>query len=278
MCDVAPELFRRKADFYARMFPDVPAVSYLPTAGEKLHPRPFPHPALPSISGETEMTSARTVVLVDVRSGPERSVSVLRGSVSLRKFESDVISGGTLPENITVITYCTIGYRSGIEARRLRDRYRLRPGRAAHLWGGLVGHTHALKETEEIDQEREGKEKASNSRGGEAENTRGRSSGRSDHIAAAEHTPSPPTPLLIDPCTDLPTRRVHTFGNRWSCVAESYHPVYFSPAALVMRSAQTGILTVLRTFQRLQCLVCISVVLFLMTIVFHWDSRTYHPN
>lgn len=65
------------------------------------------------------------VLLVDVRTDAERDVSMISGAVSLTEFKTNVLplleakSGddSALPDMI--VTYCTIGYRSGVEASKL---------------------------------------------------------------------------------------------------------------------------------------------------------------
>lgn len=79
------------------------------------------------------------IVLVDVRTEPERNVSELEGAISLQEFELHVSS---LPPDAQVVTYCTIGYRSGIEARRLQYQHNLQ-GRISSL-DGIVAYTHAV--------------------------------------------------------------------------------------------------------------------------------------
>lgn len=80
------------------------------------------------------------IVLVDARSAPERNVSIIPGAVSTCEFEQDIVK--TLPPDATVVVYCTIGYRSGITARRLGEKYGLE-GRIRNL-DGIVSYTHAV--------------------------------------------------------------------------------------------------------------------------------------
>jgi len=84
---------------------------------------------------------SENTVLVDVRTRPERSVSKLEGAISLQEFEQQAPS---LSSDTHVITYCTIGYRSGLEARRLQYQYALQ-GRISSL-DGIVAYTHAISE------------------------------------------------------------------------------------------------------------------------------------
>jgi sodium/bile acid cotransporter 7 len=119
------ERCHRLSDFYQGRCPDVPALS----------------------STEFVRTyDANSTVLVDVRTLPERNVSTLDGAVSLQEFEQQA---SLFPPETKVVTYCTIGYRSGMEARRLQSQYALE-GRISSL-DGIVAYTHALARNKEND-------------------------------------------------------------------------------------------------------------------------------
>ena len=81
---------------YRRAFPEVPEV----TAAELL--------ALPDTV---------PVILVDVRSEAERDVSVIPGAITPEELRAT----GDRYRGHRVVCYCTIGYRSGVAARRLRE-------------------------------------------------------------------------------------------------------------------------------------------------------------
>jgi len=90
-----------------------------------------------SSSGNGESPS---MVLVDARSAAEMEVSIIPGAVPLCEFEHDIVR--TLRQSVVVVVYCTIGYRSGMEARRLGETYGLR-GRVRNL-DGIVSYTFAV--------------------------------------------------------------------------------------------------------------------------------------
>ena len=71
-------------------------------------------------------------MLVDVRSDEERAVSTLPGAVSQEAFEATAPAG-------PVVTYCTIGARSGEYADGLRKQGR----DVRNLAGSLLAWTHA---------------------------------------------------------------------------------------------------------------------------------------
>ena len=59
------------------------------------------------------------VIVVDVRSKAERDVSSIPSAMSLKEYEQG-IANGSIPNNQTpVVTYCTVGYRSGMEVSLL---------------------------------------------------------------------------------------------------------------------------------------------------------------
>lgn len=74
-------------------------------------------------------------VVVDVRTDEERQVSMIPGAISQQEFERhrDELAGRE------VVTYCTIGYRSGLYAEEL-----LAEGwKAENLAGSILAWTHA---------------------------------------------------------------------------------------------------------------------------------------
>lgn len=118
------ERCRRLNKFYQARYPDVPAL------GSQDLVRSY---------------DSSSTVLVDVRTKPERNVSRIKGAVSLQEFEEEHVR--SLQPETKVVTYCTIGYRSGLEARRLQYQYSLK-GRISSL-DGIVAYTHALSNVEE---------------------------------------------------------------------------------------------------------------------------------
>jgi rhodanese-related sulfurtransferase len=74
-------------------------------------------------------------ILVDVRKKKEREVSIIAGSITREEYESQADQY----EGYRVVTYCTIGYRSGKYSERLR-----RDGTDAwNLAAGILGWVHA---------------------------------------------------------------------------------------------------------------------------------------
>lgn len=99
---------------YAKEFPDVPALT--------------PEDA-------KQLLAAGTAILVDVRSPAERSVSMIPGAIATDDYEGRAAEF----EGKRVIAYCTIGYRSGIYAQKLRKR----GVDAGNLAGSILAWAHA---------------------------------------------------------------------------------------------------------------------------------------
>ncbi len=92
-------------------------------------------PAVPSLTVEELRASDRPWVLVDARSETEREVSMLPGAVPAEVVETDPAAFRDQP----LVAYCTIGYRSGQWAARMRER-----GLDVHnLEGSILSWTHA---------------------------------------------------------------------------------------------------------------------------------------
>lgn len=101
------------AEYRRQSFPDVPEVS----AAE-----------LPALAARGE------VVVVDVRTAAEQAVSMIPGAMTREAFEA---KGADLAGK-RVVTYCTIGYRSGLYASELRAR----GIDAANLAGSVLAWSH----------------------------------------------------------------------------------------------------------------------------------------
>jgi rhodanese-related sulfurtransferase len=75
------------------------------------------------------------VVVVDVRQPEEWQVSMIPGAISQAEFEASALE----PGDAIVVTYCTVGYRSGLYAKDL-----LQEGwEAFNLEGSILAWTHA---------------------------------------------------------------------------------------------------------------------------------------
>lgn len=208
------ERCRKKNEFYQRKFRDVAPM----TSNELAALRRKDTPAVDPTSGPYQSYYATDdgspIILVDVRSKAERSVSIIPGAISLDAFENNVAS--TLPPDAIVVCYCTIGYRSGLEARRLKEKHSLE-GRIRNL-EGIVSYTHADPVVVGVN------DSASSSR---------------------------EKPHLVDPFTGEKSDIVHIFGKTWDCVDEAYETTHFSLPVLAVRSVGVGILSSVRLGQHM---------------------------
>jgi rhodanese-related sulfurtransferase len=159
------------------------------------------------------------VVLVDVRSDPERQVSMLEGAVTKEQFHQRHHEL-TKNDDASVVTYCTIGYRSGLEARRISLLY---PHLKDRVWSldGVVSLTHALGRTLEA-QQTCCRERIEDSTIQDSQN---------DPVTGWKRGPL----LFVNRQTGTPTNHVHTFGAMWGCVDDqNFKAVHFSfPEILV---------------------------------------------
>lgn len=172
-------------------------------------------------------TRPRNLILVDVRTPTEFQVSTIPGAVSLQQFEKEIIP--SVSSDVKVVTFCTIGFRSGLEARRLLNIYpeRITRENIFHL-EGIVSYTHS-------------------------QNTSSKISSRSivnnsSKIASTSHDTERKSFMpLICPHTGEPTRRVHTFSKTWDYTNEGglnhegfyYQPVYFPKPVFMINMAKS---------------------------------------
>ena len=74
-------------------------------------------------------------MIVDVRKPPEQKVSMIPGAISSSQLEQKADSY----KNSTIVTYCTLGGRGGLYAKKLREK-----GYAvSNLRGGMLAWIHA---------------------------------------------------------------------------------------------------------------------------------------
>ncbi|MHC4778366.1 MAG: TIGR00341 family protein [Planctomycetota bacterium] len=93
-------------------------------------------PGVPSVEVGEYRGSALwdEAVLVDVRPESERAVSMIPGALDMETFEGKIDK----LEGRKIVCYCTIGFRSGLYARKLRERGL----DASNLEGGILSWLH----------------------------------------------------------------------------------------------------------------------------------------
>ena len=94
-------------------------------------------PGVPELTVDElrQLQSQEEIVLVDVRTPDEQVVSMIPGAITATDFEDNRRSY----EGATVVTYCTIGGRSGKYAKGLVDA----GVKAFNLRGAILAWTHA---------------------------------------------------------------------------------------------------------------------------------------
>ncbi len=94
-------------------------------------------PSVAEISAEETKIALEngTAIIVDTRLDAERSISTIPGAISKQEFERNADSF----RSKIVVNYCTIGYRSGIYTRKLKNR----GFNAKNLKGSILAWAHA---------------------------------------------------------------------------------------------------------------------------------------
>ena len=94
-------------------------------------------PGVPELTVDElrQLQSQEEIVLVDVRTPDEQMVSMIPGAITASDFEGNRKSY----QSATVVTYCTIGGRSGKYAKGLVDAGM----KAFNLRGAILAWTHA---------------------------------------------------------------------------------------------------------------------------------------
>lgn len=103
----------------------------------------FPEVAEITAEQLMEKRKSEDIVLVDVRQPQERAVSMIPGAITSETFEANPQDY----EGKTIITYCTVGGRSGMYAQQLQAR----GFNALNFKGSILAWTHAGGELESTD-------------------------------------------------------------------------------------------------------------------------------
>jgi rhodanese-related sulfurtransferase len=194
----------RQVAFYQSQFPDVPTM----TSQELLE-----------IMRRNESSS--DVVLVDVRTREEQAVSMISGAVPLQDFDLSS-SSSKHSENTTIVTYCTVGYRSGQEARHLQNLHPEWKGKIYNL-DGILAYTYVEDAPPLV--------------------TKTNCDGGKTHEDAPQ-------------VEQQPTRQVHTYGSTWNCANPDYQAVWFENHSFLRKFFQTVCRSVLRFSQHRCCRCC----------------------
>ena len=92
---------------------------------------------VPEITAEQLLrrSEEKDLVIVDARSPQEQAVSMLPGAITAEQFEAD----REAYQSRAVVTYCTIGHRSGLLAQQLHKQ----GCDVSNLKGAILSWTHA---------------------------------------------------------------------------------------------------------------------------------------
>lgn len=207
---------------------------------------------------QSTTNSVRPVVLVDVRTQEEQEVSMIPGSLTLEEFHqrmmaqsdttidtattnnsNNAIDGDKIPADAMVVTYCTIGYRSGREAQHLADQY---PNffqiQSDEEEGRQDGTTNGTSSQPHIDDDEQ-------NRAGPNKNNLYNLDGILAYTYVAD---APPLQLRTQLGTSV-TKQVHTYGPTWDLAHPSYQPVYFRTWNFGAHALQTAGCSVARSVQ-----------------------------
>jgi len=190
---------------YQSLFPEIP-----PLSSRDLLLDTFSSHAQSSPTNNNTLqwtVHGKKVILVDVRSRPEREVSIISGAISIDEFRNEVLpslqsldelqldddrtNNNTRQNGIAVATYCTIGYRSGVEARKLVIDY-----------PSVFCNQNNTSDDEEADKSIK------------IYNMDGIIPFANSTLEEEIQDNTIPT-LLIEPISKQPTNRVHVYGSAW---------------------------------------------------------------
>ena len=192
------EKSRQISNDYRKLFQDVPFI----TSNE-----------LVSLIQQRHEKKNNFFLIVDVRSSSEQSISMIPGSIPLTEFQQQqLFLLPTTQKPMTVIFYCTVGYRSGMTARYYQDKYS--SSIQVKNLDGIVAYTHAI----------------------------------SNYIHTEENKS---IYMLKNPNTHVNTNKVHCYGKTWNYVDSHFEPVFFNSFHFLWKTLGVGILTLWRSFQHL---------------------------
>lgn len=104
----------------------------------------FLHLFLPDKTEHMKVNSLRdmprdSVVLLDTRQYEEYTVSHLEGARWVGFDNFSISKVDTLPKNATIVVYCSVGYRSDLVGKKLKDAGF---NKVTNLWGGIFAWTN----------------------------------------------------------------------------------------------------------------------------------------
>eukprot|EP00984_Skeletonema_dohrnii_P003118 scaffold1041_cov93-Skeletonema_dohrnii-CCMP3373.AAC.5 len=206
---------------YQSLFSDVAGISSRDLLGDSLLPSSTPTTSSTGTIQPKWRFHGHNVLLVDVRTDSERDVSMISGAVSLDEFKTNILpsffESGTndsaLPDMI--VTYCTIGFRSGMEARNLIHEY-------PTVFAGWENDDNSTQEGD----------RTSITKVGNLDGIIPFANASTEYETSSNNEQSPhkiPEPLIIDRQTKTATNKVHVYGPSWKIhLSPTYEAITFS--------------------------------------------------
>lgn len=168
--------------------------------------------------------------IVDVRSEAERQVSMIQQAMTLSELETRVHhKQPTDPNHKTrVVFYCTIGYRSGMEATHYQQNWKkTHPELECYNLDGIVSFSHVLAEKASTNQS--------------TTTTTEPEEDITSHLASC----------LVAPSTGEPTWKLHTYGMAWDMGDNTtFTSTYFDSSSLPRQLAHDSYHVSVRFWQR----------------------------
>ena len=87
---------------------------------------------------EKRQRQEEPLLLVDVRTEGERQVSIIPGAISMEEL-TKTLDNRQDETTLVVVTYCTVGYRSGLQAQQLQEKY---PNLRVYSLDGILAYSH----------------------------------------------------------------------------------------------------------------------------------------
>ena len=107
------------------------------------HQQNFPDVAvMPAADLKALLDARKPVTLLDVRTEEERAVSIIRGALTPDQLTRDELARRSGPEHGPLVIYCTVGYRSSLEARRIMAESELLPQAGVYSMPGILAWVH----------------------------------------------------------------------------------------------------------------------------------------
>mmetsp|Transcript_72256 Transcript_72256/g.200423 ORF Transcript_72256/g.200423 Transcript_72256/m.200423 type:complete len:738 (+) Transcript_72256:61-2274(+) len=199
---------------------------------------------IPTVQLVQRLRRGEDVVLVDVRTKEEQTVSMIPGALTREAFEAELLpslaqQAATGSDTRLVVPYCTVGYRSGMYCRDLRNNHGLRKvqnGEGVLMWtfdgGPLVRPSPdaVVSRAPQIFNVKAAPVSEIAAAGDEANEDEVQS-----QVIGRGIESSPSDDVDANSAANI-SKEVHVFGKPWDCAAPGYKTVYFPPVTGAYKS------------------------------------------